>query len=523
MSKISRIILPIAWLCLLLSACGTRPTQEQPTSTPVAKVEPTFPTTGVPRFEEATCQVENYQQLSIKCGFLIVPEDRLNGGERTIKLSVAVINSGSGEPKKDPLVITIFGPGGQVRYLNGIAYLLNQVLSERELIVMDQRGTGFSDPVLECPEVRETFYNTLEQAPFTETVIAQTQDAYRACRSRLVASGVNLEYYTTSASAMDLEDLHNVLGLKEFNVYGLGYGGRLALQWARLNPQGLRSLILDSAIPPDADLFVEQVNSVGRNLELFFERCAGDGKCKAAYPDLETVFYQDVEKLNMHVVEVNTADLQEGKRYNLSVNGDRLIDLTLALVGSDSPDLIAQLPQMIYQVRDGKYDTLATLLSSYIGFIGPDSSGMQVNIFCAEELTPAINAKIADAIHKAPPGTSNYLNHLMDANYSNCEAWNGKAVSTEEKKPVSSGVPTLLLAADNGPLDPATWQAEAQGTLSKSRMVTFSAAGYGVLGSYSWLDCWRQVTLGFITDPGAMLDSACTQEQKNISWITFSP
>jgi pimeloyl-ACP methyl ester carboxylesterase len=523
MSGIARFLLPVAWICLLVSGCSPTTVALSPSQTPVVVVNPTFSASSGARFEESACPVQNQQGLAVKCGFLIVPEDRINGGERTIKLAVAIVGSGASEPKGDPLVVMIFGPGGQLRYLDGIAYLLNQVQSQRELIIMDQRGTGFSQPTLDCPEVRDAFYATLEQAPFSDTVKAQYQDAYRTCRERMIVSGVNPDLYNTASSAMDLEDLRHVLGLREFNVYGLGYSGRVALQWMRANPQGVRSLILDSALPPDTDVYVEQVNAVGRSLGLFFARCAADDKCKAAYPDLEKTFYQDIEKLNMHAEEVNTADLQEGKRYNLTVNGDRFIDLVVTLIGTDSPDLIAQIPQMVYQVRDGKLDTLATLLSSYIGYITPDGSGMPVNVYCAEELTASNRAKIADAIHKAPPGTSNYLNHLMDANYSNCEAWKGKAVSPEEKKPVSSGVSTLLLAADNGPLDPAAWQAEAKGSLTNSRMATFPAAGYGVLGAYSWLDCWRKVTLGFINDPTAMLDSACTQEKKTITWITFSP
>ena len=74
--------------------------------------------------------------------------------------------------------------------------------------------------------------------------------AGQACHDRLVQHGVDLSAYNSAATAADIEDLRVVLGYSKWNLYGGSYGSRIALTVMRDFPQGVRSVILDSAIPP---------------------------------------------------------------------------------------------------------------------------------------------------------------------------------------------------------------------------------------------------------------------------------
>ena len=108
-----------------------------------------------PRYERTKCQFSVPNGHPIECGYLTVPENRqqTQGRSRTIRLHVAIVKSTSQNPHPDPVVFLGGGPGGFT--LDGIDFIIaefSDVLKERDLIVFDQRGVGYSEPSLDCPE-----------------------------------------------------------------------------------------------------------------------------------------------------------------------------------------------------------------------------------------------------------------------------------------------------------------------------------------------------------------------------------
>ena len=213
----------------------------------------------VPRFEPAACPAIPVKALAnASCGYLVVPEDRSEPHGGTIRLIVAIIPARSTRPKPDPVVYLAGGPGGIAINEADLAVAVG-LNHDRNLILMDQRGTLYSEPALTCPEVDHFFVRGLGLALDDPSTGRLHAAAARACYRRWAATGRNLSAYNTTENAADFADLRVALGITEWNVFGTSYGTNLALTLMREHPEGIRAVILDSVEPPS-------VVNVGRYL-----------------------------------------------------------------------------------------------------------------------------------------------------------------------------------------------------------------------------------------------------------------
>ncbi|MBK7895873.1 MAG: alpha/beta fold hydrolase [Anaerolineaceae bacterium] len=220
----------------------------------------------------------------IECGFLTVPEDRSSASSPTIELAVAIVAAPDGATAP-PIVYLAGGPGGSGidDYIADPEGWEMPFLQNRDLILLDQRGTGFSEPSLDCPE-------------FAEADEQDNPDAL--CFDRLTSEGINLMAYNTQENAADVEALRQALGIEAWDLLGISYGTRLALEVMRNHPAGIRAVILDSPFPPNADTPVDEVYSFTDALAELVADCERDDSCRENYPDLENVFLDTVQRLN---------------------------------------------------------------------------------------------------------------------------------------------------------------------------------------------------------------------------------
>jgi pimeloyl-ACP methyl ester carboxylesterase len=207
---------------------------------------------GAATFETGACpdKPEPIPALkSARCGVLVVPENRGKPDGRMIRLPVAILPSLSEPPAADPLVYMEGGPGGAA--LPTTQLLLDAGLNRaRDVIVMGQRGTRYAEPALMCPEI-DQFHTRLAALPYDDAATGQLSvEAARACRARLAGAGIELSAYNTTESAADFADLRVALNIAAWNVYGVSYGTDLALTYMREHPQGIRSVTIDSVVPP---------------------------------------------------------------------------------------------------------------------------------------------------------------------------------------------------------------------------------------------------------------------------------
>ncbi|MBJ7454186.1 MAG: alpha/beta fold hydrolase, partial [Blastococcus sp.] len=234
------------------------------------------------------CDFEVPAGVDMQCGTLEVPADREDPDGGEVELAFGVVRSDAPDLADDPVVYLSGGPGQSTLELvpQGFAQLYEPLTANRDLVLLDQRGTGLSEPSLACDEYTDVALESLGSDLSDEELEAEALDALEECHERLADDGVDFADYNSAASAADLEDLRVALDYDEWNLYGISYGTRLAQQAMRDHPDGIRSVVLDSAYPADADLYAEMPGNAERAMEALFTTCADDPACAAAYPDL---------------------------------------------------------------------------------------------------------------------------------------------------------------------------------------------------------------------------------------------
>jgi pimeloyl-ACP methyl ester carboxylesterase len=245
----------------------------------------------LPRFEASDCLIAIPLDVRVDCGNLVVAEQRARPTGPTVRLPVAIFRAP--QPSgASPLLMLHGGPGA-----NGLRSQFSRQAAawaqafRRDIVVYDQRGAGLSQPRL-CPEVIE------------KAIAARTTDIVGACLASLKAAGIEPSAYTTEANADDAIDLRRTLGHTSWDVYGVSYGGRLALELMRRDPSGLRAVILASALPVGPRFQAEDALTYQRALERIFANCAAQPNCATAFPTLERDFYTVHEELTARPIVV---------------------------------------------------------------------------------------------------------------------------------------------------------------------------------------------------------------------------
>lgn len=450
----------------------------------------TAPAAYAPQFEPADCPFEIGDDSTYECGYLLVPEDRSQPDGTQIRLAVAIIRSTTPNPQPDPLIYLEGGPGGMALVATEIWAELGYN-SQRDVILFDQRGTGYSEPNLNCPE-----WNDADQL----------YDGLAACHERLVAEGVNLGHYNSATSAIDVQDLRQALGLadQQFNLLGSSYGTRLALTIMRDYPEDIRSVILDSVYPPNVDSYAEDPGVSQRAFDRFFAGCAANNYCAETYPDLELVFYELLDELDVEPVylpeldyEVAGADLYEA--------------LVQALYDTEA---IPYLPLLIYDAYEGDETALEELMyyaegTLYYSEPDEDSEGMFYSVQCYEELPFTSLEQVTAATADLDEDIQAEVLASFEEDVRICELWNAGVAPLIENAAVNSDIPTLIVAGEYDPVTPPEWGYLAAETLNNHYIYEFPGHGHGISTESS---CAVEVALTFLNDPTSPPDHSCLTE-----------
>ena len=217
-----RRIAPLAVLPLLLCACGDN---RAPART----------------IALADCHLPKLAQ-TLSCGSLDVPENRGDPRSRRISLGIAILPANTLSPQPDPLFVLAGGPGQSATSIADMAALLSDVRTMRDIVLVDQRGTGRSTP-LDCAACKpdHNLASALEIDPVPKA---------RAGAAELASRGIDVAQYTTDAFIADLEDVRRALGYSRINLWGGSYGTRVAQEYLRRHPEVIRSVVLDGVAPP---------------------------------------------------------------------------------------------------------------------------------------------------------------------------------------------------------------------------------------------------------------------------------
>ncbi len=446
-------------------------------------------------FFSVECPFDIPPGVEMSCGVLTVPENRTLTSSPLIELAVAIVSAPDGS-EQEPLVYLAGGPGGSAidEFLNDVGGFDYPFTKNRDLILVDQRGTGYSSPTLNCPEMEE-------EGEFLD------DNPQELCQQRLATAGIDLTAYNSAENAADIATLRQALNIDEWNLMGISYGTRLALTVMRDYPEGIRSVILDSVFPPDADTPGEEALSTLWSLRRLFDECESDAYCSEQYPNLQTVFLETVADLN---------ESPQDETY-----GD---DLVFAISNAfNDGQLISLVPYVIYAVSEGDIAALDEISADGSGNRRyqqledrSDSEGMFNSVICHEEYIFGDYATAeAVAESEAPEEIQAALLQPVADQFQVCSYWGAGRAAAIENDPVFSDIPALILAGQYDVATPLPWAYQTSQSLANDFLFEFPGNGHALL---SGNPCAISITDAFLSQPGQEPPSDCLAE---IDWPYF--
>jgi pimeloyl-ACP methyl ester carboxylesterase len=462
-----------------------------------------------PTYRPAPCATGVPSHPRVECGMLSVPENRGRPQRAQVQLPVAIVRSQAAETAPDPIVWLTGGPGGPAFPV--INFVLAADLGgPRDVIVLSQRGAAASTPNLDCPELADATWalfatpnpRAVEQPPYT--------DALRACRARLRASGVDLNAYNTITNAADVADLRVALGINEWNLWGGSYGTLLAQQVMRAHPDGVRSVVLDSMTQPDkgfgGTVAVRQGIDATQQL---LDGCAASPACAAAHPTLARDLDEVVTRLDAQPYESVVTDPTTGTPHALVFTGR---DVIYGLANLHRVvALIPQFPQIVRQLKAAQYGFIDTLATTLIPFIFMGADGMFLSVMCADRGRLDVQTGLRRLLAAHPEYEA-----AGRADASKCAHWPVRHLPRSFNRPVTSRIPTLVLAGEWDATTPPKPAQAAAKHLERSFFIEFPGLSHGVVRLDS--PCPRSIFGAFIDSPTQHPDTSCVQGMPEPQW-----
>jgi pimeloyl-ACP methyl ester carboxylesterase len=453
---------------------------------------------SAPRLALEPCRLDGLG-VEARCGKLRVFEDRDARSGRELELRVAVVPALAASPRPDPLFILVGGPGQAATEAGApLADALLAVRRRRDIVLVDQRGTGQSHP-LTC--------ETDEERPLAELLAPESgADKARACHAALDADTTR---YATPAAMDDLEDVRAALGYEHINLWGGSYGTRAALVYLRAHPEHVRSVVLDGSAPFALRLPLYVARDAERALGLLYADCERDPDCQRRFPEARRQFSELLDGVGPSGTDVRYQHPRSAEAE--SVHIDRA---GLAGVVRNSlyvPQLGALLPLAIERAIHGDFGSFVAAADAFARGVHI-STGMFLSIVCAEDV-PRFDAGEAEALTR---GTFLGGEWLADMR-AECDAWPAAQLPESYFEPVRSDTPALLLSGNIDPVTPPSWGEQVARDLSRSRHIVVPGGGHGT----STLGCVPNLIAEFLETPApGELDAACVERLARPAFFT---
>jgi pimeloyl-ACP methyl ester carboxylesterase len=358
----------------------------------------------------------------------------------------------------------------------------------RDIVLFDQRGVGLSHPALDCGEL-----DLITPGDFADAATDPYLDAFADCRNRFLADGVDIDAYNSAESAKDIADLAAALDYDQYNVYGVSYGTRLALTAMRDEPQHIRSVVLDSVLPLQGNVYADPTYEEA--LEELFRACSADATCRSVAPDLRGSFFSIVRDFDNQPAIVDTP---RGGQFEVS--GDDFLGFIFNAMYDTS--YIPYLPADIVRIADGDTSPLGYLVRYAYYDLGT-SLGLYLSVQCSEEVPFNGLEQVQASSHI--DRIAEFTRQDVLARQADCRTWNVRKGPPAENEPVRSDLPTLILSGEFDPITPPSYARAAASTLSHGRVFTFPGYGHGVLDE----GCSMSIMAAFLNAPDAEPDTTC--------------
>ncbi|HEY0727205.1 MAG TPA: alpha/beta fold hydrolase, partial [Pyrinomonadaceae bacterium] len=435
-----------------------------------------------PTIELKPCKPERITG-DAKCGTLEVFENRATQKGRKIKINVLVLPATGPQREPDALFYFAGGPGSAAtEEAAGVAQVLASVRQRRDLVFVDQRGTGQSNP-LNC----ELFSAADPQSYFGFFL---PLDDVRKCRAQLEPNA-DLTLYTTNIAMDDLDDIRAALGYEQINLYGGSYGTRAVLVYLRRHPKHVRTAILHGVAPTNQFMPRSFAQDTERALQGVLSECEADEACRKAFPQVKADAQRVLEQLLQSPAEAEVQLPRSKDKVTLKLNRNLAAEAVRYMMYS--PGGASRVPLFLHLAAEGNYAPLArAALMFRQNLVATGSNGMYLSVTCAEDL-PFVKAEEAKKI-----AANTFLgSYRYDQQSAACELWPRAMIDKKYAEPVRSDKPVLIMTGEWDPVTPPSYGDAVAKTLPNSVHIVVNDGAHGLSGLQG-VDCLDRLMTQFV-------------------------
>lgn len=222
---------------------------------------------------------------NLECGYLAVPIDYSDPAKGTTSIYMVRHLALDPSARIGTLLVNPGGPGFGGSWLAESADGIYSpaLLDSFDILGFDPRGTGLSEPAIDCTDDYDYFFAGGDITPDTpeekQEAVDTTKEFTDAC---FAGSGEILPYVGTNNVARDMDSIREALGEDKISYFGFSYGSELGATWTTLFPDTVRAAVLDGAADPNADSIegvLQQNRGFEAALETFLKQCSDDTSC----------------------------------------------------------------------------------------------------------------------------------------------------------------------------------------------------------------------------------------------------
>lgn len=413
---------------------------------------------------------------SIDCFRMYVPEDHEQANGRLINFPVMIFRSADQQQTRT-LVLHLGGGGpGGAMYLNE-PYSVQQLINNhddislkqgRDLVVIDPRGAGLAEPLLNCGRFADNEAQRLQtNLTLKEELELQEQD-YVACINDSTKKGIDLSAYNSVSVIEDTELLRQALGAEQWVLIGVSYGAVYAQLLANKFPDVVQSMVLDSAAFPDLKLQHEFLSRFLAPYEALYAYCERALFCRDGMADVKTRIWDIVDKLQKNPQEFELAYFANDKEQTmqLALNGHRFISI-LAYAVYYGEDIYEDLPDIIKAFEADKPRiglNFRRYAANYIAYM-VDRGYADLSMFshyCYDDKAFVDISLIEQEIQRLPNQLLKDAAMYLVENHEACQLLTQRTPDPLMNSALITDIPTLFL---QGALDIVTPPADAQAHL----------------------------------------------------------
>lgn len=461
-------------------------------------------------FTSGECLATAPTNRTVDCGSISLPlhADRPTGTHITLPVMIIRSTVSNANP---PLYLLQGGPGGDT--IDTFVSILNKpeaiLPTDRDLVLLEQRGTTTTTPTLNCPEITAITAELYTSTMTNKTRTMREMQAWQQCADRLRAAGVDLSAFHSTANADDIAAVAAMFGHEQIDVYGVSYGSLLAQHLVVRHPDLVHALVLDGVVPMSLNPQTQWMMSRQTAVASLFADCDADAVCRSHYPNMATRLPALLQRIKTTPLTLTVTDIAKTTTHTVVFGDEDVAGILFQMMYDD--ELAIFVPMLIDQIEHNNlaaFESIAGLFLFYDGM----SEGMQATTTCAEE-RPATASDYAVPSNGLFPIAADSVADDIAYTAQWCAIAAVDRLAEEVNTAVTSDVPVLISSGRYDPITPANFgTVVAPGFSNATVIVTPNGAHGAILGNI----CSAGILHAFLDNPSQPPNTDCLSSQRTV-------